>query len=156
MASTALGGSSLEMEVKLASIFTVAAVLMSPALVFTSLSWAGGISGVAMVVYLAVACTVGAYSLFNRGLRSVAPASAATLGLTEPLVAAVLGVVVIGERLSSLSWLGAAIVLMALVVMIHLSRSALRAAESPTEARAGDQSRPTTRAGPGAAWEQLP
>ncbi|MBA2559237.1 MAG: EamA family transporter, partial [Propionibacteriales bacterium] len=122
LASAALATADLAMESRLAAIFTVAAVLMSPALVLTSLAWVVSSAGVAMVTYMATAATVLAYSLFNRGLRTVEPGTAATLGLTEPLVAAVLGVVVIGERLSTLSWLGAAIVLVALVMMIRLSR----------------------------------
>jgi drug/metabolite transporter, DME family len=120
-ASTALAPSELKMETKLTAIFVIAAVCLSPALGLSPLTWLASGSGIAMVVYLAVATNVMAYSLFNRGLRTVAPGTAATLALTEPLIAAVLGVVVLGERLSALSWLGAAVVLVALVVMIRVA-----------------------------------
>ncbi|MDX6319954.1 MAG: drug/metabolite transporter, family, partial [Nocardioidaceae bacterium] len=120
-ASTALAPSELKMETKLTAIFVIAAVCLSPALVLSPPTWLASGSGVAMVLYLAVATNVMAYSLFNRGLRTVAPGTAATLALTEPLIAAVLGVVVLGERLSTLSWLGAAVVLVALFVMIRVA-----------------------------------
>jgi DME family drug/metabolite transporter len=124
LASNALGPSMLTMETKLAAIFVVAAGCLSPAFALTSLTWVRTGSGATMVVYLAVAATVLAYSLFNRGLRTVPPGHAATLALTEPLIAAVLGVLVLGERLSALSWLGAVVVLLALVVMIRVSAAA--------------------------------
>jgi DME family drug/metabolite transporter len=135
-ASTALGPSDLKMDTKLAAIFVIAGVCLSPALVLSPLHWLWSGSGVAMVVYLAAATNVTAYSLFNRGLRTVAPGTAATLALTEPLIAAVLGVVVIGERLSPLSWLGAVVVLVALVGMVRVSTAPPlppRGQESPLE-----------------------
>ncbi len=122
LASTALTGSAIGTTPKLAAIFVVAAVILLPAGWLASTHWVLTPSGAGMTVYLALAGTVVAYSFFNHGLRTVESGTAATLGLTEPLVAAVLGVVVLGERLSALSWLGAFIVLVALVVMIRLSR----------------------------------
>jgi drug/metabolite transporter, DME family len=142
-ASTALAPSELKMETKLTAIFVIAAVCLSPALVLSPLTWLASGSGIAMVLYLAVATNVMAYSLFNRGLRTVAPGTAATLALTEPLIAAVLGVVVLGERLSALSWLGAGVVLVALFVMI-------RVAGAPAPVRApvpSGQECPVERAG---------
>lgn len=123
LCSAALSSSAVDMTAKLAAIFTVAGALLAPALLLSPLTWSRTPAGLAMVVYLAVAATVVAYSLFNRGLRTVAPGSAATLGLTEPLVAAVLGVVVLHEHLSPLSWIGAGVVLLALLVMVRTSRS---------------------------------
>ena len=122
LSSTALASSDVDMTAKLAGIFTVAAAALAPALLVWPLDWSRTSAGLAMVVYMAVAATVVAYSLFNRGLRSVAPGSAATLGLTEPLVAALLGVLVLHERLSPLSWVGAGVVLVALAVMVRTTR----------------------------------
>lgn len=124
LSSSALAESDVDMTAKLAAIFTVAAAVLAPALLLSPLDWSRTASGLAMVVYMAVAATVVAYSLFNRGLRSVAPGSAATLGLTEPLVAALLGVAVLHEELSLLSWTGAGVVLLALAVMVRTTRRA--------------------------------
>jgi hypothetical protein len=101
------------------------------------------------VLYLAVATNVMAYSLFNRGLRTVAPGTAATLALTEPLIAAVLGVVVLGERLSALSWLGAAVVLVALFMMIRVAGAPppVRAPVSSGRRSAAERAEMSPRAG---------
>jgi drug/metabolite transporter, DME family len=122
VSSSTLHRSPVDISVKLAAIFTLAALVLAPSLVLLPLDWAGTPSGLAMVVYLAVATTVLAYNLFNRGLRTLAPGTAATLGLAEPLVATVLGVVVLDERLSPLGWIGAAVVMAALAVMVRATR----------------------------------
>jgi drug/metabolite transporter, DME family len=122
VSSSSLDRSPVDTSVKLAAIFTIAAVALAPALVLAPLHWAATARGAAMVLYLAVAATVLAYNLFNRGLRTLAPGTTATLGLAEPLVATVLGVVVLGERLSLLGWSGAVVVMAALTVMVRSTR----------------------------------
>ncbi len=124
LASSRPLGVWIDVVARLAGVFVVAAGCLLPALFLTSLDWLSTPGGVAMVAYLAVAGTVLAYSLFNRGLRLVPAGTAATLALTEPLVAAALGVTVLGERLSPLGWVGAVIVLAALAVMVRVSGSA--------------------------------
>jgi drug/metabolite transporter, DME family len=131
VSSASLSQSPVDISVKLAAMFSVAAVLLAPALLVFPHDWAGSAAGAAMIAYLSVAATVLAYNLFNRGLRSLAPGSAATLGLTEPLVATVLGVVVLGERLSPLGWVGAAVVIVALTVMVRATRATQSAAVLP-------------------------
>ena len=65
----------------------------------------------AVVAWLGVACTAGGYVLFVHGLRRVAAATAATLGLAEPLVALALGVLLLGERVEPLALAGGALLL---------------------------------------------
>lgn len=120
-ASSSLASSAVVLPARLAVIFGVAALALSPALFVTDLTWVTTAGGLAMVFYLAVAATALAYNLFNSGLRTVEPGTAATLALIEPLVAAVLGVLVLGEHLSTLSWLGAGVVLLALLLMVRVT-----------------------------------
>lgn len=122
-ASSTLASSPVAMPARLAAIFSVAALSLAPALAMTDSAWALTVEGTGMVLYLSLAATVLAYNLFNRGLGLVDPGTAATFALTEPLVAAVLGVVVLEEHLSPLSWLGATVVLVALLLMIRVSAS---------------------------------
>ena len=91
--------------------FGLAAALLSPALLLTDLGWLGTGSGWLMVVYLALVPTVLAYRLLADALTRLPPATAQTLALAEPVVATVLGVLVLGERLSPVGWVGAALVL---------------------------------------------
>ncbi len=61
-----------------------------------------------------LATTALAYVLFGTGLRSTPVATVATLSLAEPVTAFVLGVTVVGERPTTLGWVGAAVVMLAL------------------------------------------
>ncbi len=65
----------------------------------------------ALVAWLAVPATAVGYLLFVSGLRHVTAASAGTLSLAEPLVAAVLGIAFLGERLPLPAVLGGCLLL---------------------------------------------
>jgi drug/metabolite transporter, DME family len=77
-----------------------------------------------VTVYLGVVTTVIAYLLYGRGLRTVAAPVAVTLGLAEPVVAAILGLVVLGERLTAASIAGLVLVGLALGTLATARRSA--------------------------------
>ncbi|MFI6485133.1 EamA family transporter [Nonomuraea sp. NPDC050663] len=53
-----------------------------------------------LIAWLALAATVLGYMLFVHGLRRIPASAAGTLSLAEPMVAAVLGLTVLGETLS--------------------------------------------------------
>ncbi|CAA9317488.1 MAG: hypothetical protein AVDCRST_MAG29-207 [uncultured Nocardioidaceae bacterium] len=118
--ATAQDQHGLRIETILAVVFTLVAVLLFvPALGTGPWEWVSSTSGLVMTAYLAVVATLVAYSLLNRGLRIVPAGTAATLGLTEPVVATALGVLLLGERLTAVSSLGAALVLMAVLVLVQ-------------------------------------
>jgi DME family drug/metabolite transporter len=71
----------------------------------------------AVVGYLAVVPTAIAYLLYARGLAQLSAATAATLTLAEPLVAALLGVLVLHEPVTGWRTLGAGLVLAGLFVV---------------------------------------
>jgi DME family drug/metabolite transporter len=60
-----------------------------------------------------------AYMLFNRGLRGVRASTASTLGLIEPVVAASLAVLVVGETLTAAGAGGAVLVLAGLLLVVR-------------------------------------
>ncbi|MBA2769537.1 MAG: EamA family transporter [Sporichthyaceae bacterium] len=97
--------------------FVVAAALLGPALLVTDNGWVMTRAGATSLGYLAVVATALAYLLFVTGLRAVPAATAQTLGLTEPVVATALGVLVLGESLRPVSYLGASLVIAGLVVL---------------------------------------
>ena len=100
-----------------AAVFALAGLMMAPALLFTDNAWAVTGSGAAMVVYLILVPTCVAYLILARGLRSIPAPHAQTIGLTEPLVATLLGVVVVGETLAAVGVVGAVLVVGGLVVL---------------------------------------
>ncbi|HEY2641250.1 MAG TPA: EamA family transporter [Streptosporangiaceae bacterium] len=107
-------------------IFGGAAVLLAPVLAASDTGWLLTVRGLAVVGYLGVVTTVVAYLLYGRGLRTVPVPTATTLGLAEPAVAAVLGLLVLHERLS-----GPAIAGLVLVGLALASMAAAPAADHP-------------------------
>jgi DME family drug/metabolite transporter len=95
-------------------LFGGAAVLLAPVLAVGGSGWLLSGRGVAVTAYLGVVTTVLAYLLYGRGLRTVPAPHAVTLGLAEPAVAALLGLVVLGERLPWPGYVGVALIGLAL------------------------------------------
>jgi len=136
----AAGGSP---EAVMASVFGAGALLLLP---IFALVPAGGLfqpGGAALALYLGAIPTALAYVMFARGLKRIGAGETATLTLAEPLTAAALGVIALGERPSAAAAAGAALVLSGLAVLaLWPARvsggSALPRASTPTptEARA--------------------
>jgi drug/metabolite transporter, DME family len=103
-------------------LFGGAAVIMLPVLLVTGAGWLANPRELLVTVYLGCAATALAYLLYGRGLRSTPVATAATLALAEPAVAALLGLVVLHEHLSPLSWGGLALLGLSLVVVARPGR----------------------------------
>ncbi|MFT4306301.1 MAG: EamA family transporter [Microbacterium sp.] len=96
----------------------VSAACAALLLPFADLGWLAEPSGTVMTLWLGLATIAIAYASFTWGLERLTTATAATLTLAEPLTASLLGVLVLGERLSSgavtgLVVLGAGLLLLA-------------------------------------------
>jgi DME family drug/metabolite transporter len=97
--------------------FAVAALCLAP------FALAGGVlpqvsgSSVALLLYLGAVPTALAYALFFRALTALDAITVSVISLGEAAGAAVLGVVLLGERLTPLGWCGCALLLAAVVVL---------------------------------------
>ena len=100
----------------MAGAFSLGGLVLLPVLLTQPMSWIATPSGLAMALWLGLATTTAAYVLFGRGLRHLPAGPVTTLVLAEPVVATVLGVVVLGETLAPLGWVGAVLVLAGLVL----------------------------------------
>jgi DME family drug/metabolite transporter len=80
-------------------------------------------TSVALTAYLALGPMFVAYLLFGIGLRSVISSAVTTLTLLEPIVATILAVVLLGERLSSVGWVGFVLVLGGLTLLVTARRA---------------------------------
>jgi DME family drug/metabolite transporter len=98
-------------------LFGGAAILLVPVLAATPTGWLASTRGLAVTGYLGLVTTVIAYLLYGRGLRTVPAPAAVTLGLAEPVVAALLGVVVLGERLTGAALAGLVLVGLAIAIL---------------------------------------
>jgi DME family drug/metabolite transporter len=104
-------------EQVMAGAFGLGALLLLPVLAATGPGWLLHPGGAALALFLGVVPTAVAYVLFARGLERISAAETATLTLAEPLTAALLGLLVLSERLSPTAALGATFVLSGLVVL---------------------------------------
>ncbi|GAB3158085.1 EamA family transporter [Micromonospora sonneratiae] len=87
--------------------------------------------------YLAVIGSALAYALWFRGIRALSPASVTFLGLLSPLVATILGWLVLDQQLTGAQLLGGIIVLAALVAA-QKQQHPQRAARRPVTERVAE------------------
>jgi len=88
-----------------------------------------------LALYLGLVTTTLAYLLFVRGLAFLPAGPVTTLMLAEPVVATTLGIVVLDERLSAIGGIGAALVLVGLMVQGRGTTSGLPAPEGVVSSR---------------------
>jgi DME family drug/metabolite transporter len=97
--------------------FSLGALLLLPVLVLGDAGWLATGGGLALALFLGAVPTALAYVLFARGLRRLTPGETATLTLAEPLTAALLGVLLLGERPGAVAVAGAVLVLAGLLAL---------------------------------------
>lgn len=117
-------------ESVMAAVFGTGALLLLPAFLLAPLGGLATPRGVAMAAWLGVVTTTLAYMLFARGLQRLSAAETTTLVLAEPLTAAALGILLLGEPVGATTMLGAGLVLAGLVAVA--SPSARTRAAVPT------------------------
>ncbi|MEU7764686.1 EamA family transporter [Nocardia sp. NPDC049190] len=111
---------------------TVGAVILLPWM----LAETAGLSDtrtLGLIAWLSLATTVAAYWLFSAGLTRMSAATVGTLGLAEPLTAALLGVLVLDEHLSPTDVVGCALMvggLTAVSLPVHRNPRGLCASPS--------------------------
>ena len=98
-------------------VFVAAAVLLSPSLVLSDPSWLMSGRGLTVAIWTAPIATGISYVFFSRGLRDSPVAVAATMTLAEPLTAAVLGLIVLGEPAVASTIGGIVAILVGLLVL---------------------------------------
>lgn len=100
------------------ALFGAAAAVLLPVLLLSSPGWALTPSGALVAGYLGVVTTSGGYLLYARGLRATPVTVATTLTLAEPAVAALLGLLVLHERLGGVALAGLVTLVAGLLLLI--------------------------------------
>ncbi|WP_281261889.1 DMT family transporter [Streptomyces rishiriensis] len=111
------------------AVFGLGGLLLLPVLATTGAPLLASWSNAAVGAYMALVPMFAGYVLFGWGLAHIPASTATTLSLLEPAVAAVLAVLVVGERLPLLGWAGIALVLACLAVLTTPTR---RTPKTPT------------------------
>ncbi len=106
----------------MAAMFFTAGVLTSPLLLVRDVSWFATSAGLGVILYLSLVTLTLAYIWFGWGLKRLPPTTVVMLTMFEPVVAAILAIVVLGETLSGISWIGISIVLIGLAIVGLRSR----------------------------------
>lgn len=84
----------------------------------------------AIAAYLAIGPMFVAYLLFGIGMRSLRSSTATTITLLEPVVATLLAVVVVGERLQVVGWIGLSLILAAVTLLALVTSRAANSSAS--------------------------
>ncbi|MET0787051.1 MAG: EamA family transporter [Paenisporosarcina sp.] len=105
-----------------AMTFSISALMLMPFLFIFDSSWVTESKNIWTILYLGFMTTSVAYILYLLGLKKVPSSSAVTLSLGEPLTAAVLSVIIVGEVLSPVSWLGVLLLLGGIIVLTFSGR----------------------------------
>lgn len=100
------------------TLFGTAAALSIPIALSTDLGWLASPDGILLALWLGVVTTAVAYLLFGRGLAGLTAATASTVTLAEPVTAALLGLLVLGERLPVTAAAGMGVVAVAIAVLV--------------------------------------
>ena len=108
-----------------AASFVLGGLLLVPLLLGQPLGWVATPSGIGLVAFLGVATMAVANVILARGIHGLPPGPAATLMLTDPVVATLLGVAVLGESLTPIAGAGVALVLAGLLLQgVSVARAA--------------------------------
>lgn len=109
-----------------AVIFSLSAIILFPFLLIFETEGLFTGRGLSVILFLGLATTSIAYILFSTGLKYIPSSSAVTLSLAEPLTAAILSVIVVGEQLSFTSWSGVALLLGGILVLTFGARRRIK------------------------------
>lgn len=94
--------------------FTTGALILLPLAMIEGITPALG--SWPLLAYFGLVPTALAYALFYTGLRAIRASTAAVIALVEPLLAALIGVLAFHEHLTPLSLIGAAVLLVAVLL----------------------------------------
>lgn len=112
-----LMGHHVERAAAMGAVFGAGGSLLLPVLLLTGAPLLASTQSLTVAAYTALVPMFLGYFLFGIGLARVRPSTATTLTLTEPAVAALLAVVVVGEHLTMVGWAGLAVLSAALTVL---------------------------------------
>ncbi|WP_436897096.1 DMT family transporter [Acinetobacter gyllenbergii] len=104
-------------------IFGFGALILLPTLFFTGSNLFDEPVNLYVVGYMMLIPMFLGYLLFGYALKTISASTATTLTLFEPLVAALFAVLLVGEQLAPIGWVGMALIFVCLAVLSKADRS---------------------------------
>lgn len=114
----------MDAKASMGLIFGFASLLLLPTLFFTGSNLFEQNINIYVVGYMMLIPMFLGYVLFGYGLKTVPASKAITLTLFEPLVAAILAIALVGEKLAPIGWVG--------MIFISLCLALLSKAKDPS------------------------
>ncbi|MBQ4616702.1 MAG: EamA family transporter [Mailhella sp.] len=105
-------------ETAMSVVLLICGACMLPGMLTEDLSWMLTTRGVLATLHLGVVATAMAYFFTIIGLKMVTPPTAATLSLAEPVGAALLGILILGEAVSGTSFIGIALIIASALLLV--------------------------------------
>ena len=99
------------------AMFGLGAIALLPVLLALGAPLVQSAQTASIALYLAVGPMFVAYLLFGIGMRTLASSTATTITLLEPVVATLLAILVVGERLDPLGGIGLLLILLSITVL---------------------------------------
>lgn len=116
------------------AVFGVGGALLMPVLVITGGPLLESVQSFSVAAYMAIVPMFIGYLLFGLGLARIPASSATTITLLEPAVATLLAVVIVGEHVAPIGWIGMLAIGLALVVIARAPVSWRAEARDETDA----------------------
>lgn len=113
------GGHAVELP---GAAYLLGSVFLVPVVLHESFAWVASPSGAAIALYLGIATMALANVFLTRGMLGITAGPASTLLLADPLTATVLGVLVLGETIAPIPFVGLVLVLVGLVLQARALR----------------------------------
>lgn len=127
------------------AVFGTGGTLLMPVLIATGAPLLATTDALLVTGYMALVPMFAGYLLFGYGLARVPASTATSITLSEPAVATVLAVVVLGERLTVMGWAGLGIIGAVLLILAFAPTNA-SAGKGPSLRRARARSATASRA----------
>lgn len=106
----------VDSQAAMGSIFGLGAMVLLPSLFFTGDNLFSSPGNALVSLYMALIPMTLGYIAFGYGLRHIKASSASLLTLMEPVVAAILAVLIVGEVISPLGWFGMLLIMLCLLI----------------------------------------
>lgn len=97
------------------TVFGLGGILLMPVLFYTGAAFLDSWQNLAVGLYMALIPMFLGYVCFGYGLAHVQTSTAITISLIEPMIAALLAVLIVGERLTVLGWVGITLIIFCLL-----------------------------------------
>lgn len=109
--------SGIDRSAAMGSVFGAGGALLLPVLLLTGAPLVASAQNLAVAGYMALVPMFLGYLAFGYGLTKVSASTATTVTLTEPAIATVLAVVIVGERLGPFGWAGLCVIGLVLIIL---------------------------------------